>query len=315
MKYNGIMLILAIILAMLLIVIAAARPVTVGLSRFEFKRRESKGLLSDLEVKRGRYAGVVRSLVELKSTAILLILVVLLVVVFEWWIGALVGLFIGIVYKFVANLKPIKSVAAKLYSYYEVHLLNIFTKAPRMASFLESLGGDNRQDDQSVKINSRAELRDMLRHSSGVFSAEEEVLIKKSLTFNRKKVSDIMTPRESIISIGHDELLGPVILSELHSKGHNWFPVTRGDIDNIVGILQLDGVLKVDSDSNSQKTSRAMHETVEYVAEDQTLRQALTTCLDTKSYMLIVRDKSSKTVGLITLEDILSELFGRNLID
>ena len=56
-----------------------------------------------------------------------------------------------------------------------------------------------------------------------------------SLSFDNEKVSSVMTPRNEIKTIKKSEILGPLVLDDLHKTGHSRFPVIDGDVDNSYG--------------------------------------------------------------------------------
>lgn len=52
-----------------------------------------------------------------------------------------------------------------------------------------------------------------------------------------------MTPRNVLETIGKDEVIGPLMLDELHRTGHSRFPVIDGDIDHVIGVLHIKELL------------------------------------------------------------------------
>jgi CBS domain containing-hemolysin-like protein len=108
--------------------------------------------------------------------------------------------------------------------------------------------------------------------------------------------------------------LGPLTLDDLHKTGNSKLPVIASDIDHIVGILHLEGLLALDI-KRSTTAEKAMEPKVYYIHKDQTLQHALTEFLSTRHYLLIVIDESRQTVGLITLEDVIEALLGRKIVD
>ena len=52
-----------------------------------------------------------------------------------------------------------------------------------------------------------------------------------------------MTPRGVMNTVAKEDVIGPLLLDELHKTGHSRFPVTDGDIDHIVGILHIRSLL------------------------------------------------------------------------
>jgi len=165
-----------------------------------------------------------------------------------------------------------------------------------------------------LHIDSRQELQHLVAESDGVLTPEEKKLIVNSLSFNDQLVRNVMTPRDSITSIKKSEFLGPLALDDLHKAGYTRLPVISSDIDHIIGILHLEGLLALDI-KRSSTAEKAMEPKVFYIHQDQTLHHALTEFLSTRHYLLIVIDEARQTVGLLTLTDVIEALIGRKIVD
>jgi CBS domain containing-hemolysin-like protein len=165
-----------------------------------------------------------------------------------------------------------------------------------------------------MRIGSRNELQHLVDQSDGILSAEEKQLVVHSLSFSDKVVGDIMIPISKVVSIKKSELLGPLMLDELHKSGHSRLPVIASDVDHIVGILHLDNLLALDT-KRSVTAEKAMDSHVHYIRYDQTLPKALTALLRTHQHIFIVVDESRQTKGIITLNDVIEALIGRKIVD
>jgi CBS domain containing-hemolysin-like protein len=124
-----------------------------------------------------------------------------------------------------------------------------------------------------------------------------------------------MTPRGVIDSISKKELLGPLVLDDLHKTGHSRFPVIDGDIDHVVGMLHIQDLLILDAKQRSNTVEKVMEPRVFYVREDQTLEHALTAFLRTRHHLFVVVNEFRETVGVLSLEDVIEVLLGRKIVD
>ena len=141
-------------------------------------------------------------------------------------------------------------------------------------------------------------------------------LILSGLSFDGRSVHEIMTPKSVVDTIQNTEMLGPLVLDDLHKTGHSRFPVVDGDIDHVVGVLYVHDVLTLDtSKKHTSKVETAMSKKVYYIREDHSLGQALTAFLSTHHHLFIVINEFRETVGIVTLEDTLEALLGRRIID
>lgn len=163
-----------------------------------------------------------------------------------------------------------------------------------------------------VPVRSRDELRSLLKKADALHHESEQSLVLHSLDFHKKRVKQHMTPREQIVSVSKSELLGPLVLDDLHKTGHSWFPVTSGDVDHIVGIVGIETLLTLDV-KKSTTAEKAMNPQVEFINQESTLREALSQLVSSRHHMLIVIDDSRHVVGLVSLMDILEVLFGQKI--
>lgn len=168
-------------------------------------------------------------------------------------------------------------------------------------------------DASEARLNSQEELLHLVKHSQGVVSSDEFERLVANLSFDEKKVADVMTPRSMIEAVPLGETLGPLVIDELYKTGHSRFPVFDGDLDHIVGMLYLHDLL--DLRKGSQPTQKAMQTKVYFVREDRDLSHALHGFLKTKHHLFVVVNEYRETVGLISLEDVIEALLGVKITD
>jgi CBS domain containing-hemolysin-like protein len=226
-------------------------------------------------------------------------------------IGIIISIFIALEYGAISRIKFVKKLGNKLYKRVEDSLIDFIRKAPFLFKLLRS-APDSAKHGQSV--DSRQELQYLVDKSENVLSVDERKLIVHGLAFSEKLVSEIMTPRSAIDSIKKSEFLGPLVLNDLHKIGHSRLPVINGDIDHIVGILNLDNLLSLDI-KKSATAEKVMDPKVFYIRDDQTLQSALSAFLCTHHHLFIVVNESRETVGILSLKDVIESLLGRKIVD
>lgn len=308
------MLILSLVILLCLLVVTATRPVSVNLSKFEVNRREKAGLISDLELRRAKYFDNIITLGRLKSAALLVLFVPCAIIAFGWTYGIVAGVATALMYQTVARLGLLRLLADKLYRLYEPYLLSFCEKTSWFFKIFSSTEQSDAKD-QVTKLDSKDELLAAIKNSPNIVSKFEALVLKNALKFEDTKVEDVLTPRSMVDSIDHQELLGPVALSELHKTGHSRFPVTNGDIDHIVGVLYVRNLLTIDGSKNSKKVSQVMDKEVCFIREDQTLDEALAAFFKTQKLLFIVINEFRETVGVLSLEDVIEALLGQRIND
>ncbi|MNP92380.1 Magnesium and cobalt efflux protein CorC [compost metagenome] len=304
--------IILVVVFALLILAAGVRPTHSAMSQFELDRRQATGDKIAVEVaRREKLLDDVISLQRAVVALFLVMSVVLAVSAFGWLFGTILAVAIALEYGVVARMRPVQSRAQQIYVRYEGRLLNFVEKFPMIARLLRSVSDETAP---SRQLDSREELEHLVSRSGSLITSDERKLILHSLTFGSRTVNEIMTPKGMIDSIDKKELLGPLVLDDLHKTGHSRFPVIDKDIDHVVGMLYVQDLLTAGA-KRSETVEKTMASQVFYIREDQSLHHALSAFLRTHHHLFIVVNEFRETVGLISLEDVLEALLGRKIID
>ena len=155
---------------------------------------------------------------------------------------------------------------------------------------------------------------------------EEEVKIfHNALDFHDTKVRDCMVPRTEIVAIDIDECTIEELKQKFVESGHSKLVVYREDIDHIIGYIHSSELFtlspKLGDDRGMNKASsdpqppnlRGLEDhiqTMPYVPETMAAQKMMQTFLQTKKSLGVVIDEFGGTSGLISLEDIVEEIFG-----
>lgn len=306
------MLVVAIITILLLVIIQGVRPNRSEYSEFEMRRRvEDKGQARDrLNWRRYEFNADVVTLKRLLVSVLLLLSALLLVAAEGWFWGITFAILLLLVYRRIAAVALIHRPLGRLYAKYEDLILRATEK---MSRGLRMISGAL-ETDPEYTISSREELAHLADTAGDILTKDEKLLIKNGLIFADKCVKDYMTPRSVMEAIGCNELLGPLVLDNLHKTGHTHFPVMDGDIDHLVGILHIYSLFTLEN-KKSLVVKDVMEPRVFYIHEDQTLEDALAACIKYRRHLLVVVNEYRETVGVITIEDAIIQLTGRKIID
>jgi CBS domain containing-hemolysin-like protein len=137
-----------------------------------------------------------------------------------------------------------------------------------------------------------------------------------ALTFGDKSVGKVMTPRRKVKMVGINDTIGPLLMDELHKSGFARFPVVKDSqkvaSPQVVGTLYLNSLVGYEG---SGKVKDLARKDVFFINEDSTLKAALSAFLKTHHHLLIVVNSFEEMVGVITLEDVLEQILGKQIID
>jgi CBS domain containing-hemolysin-like protein len=141
----------------------------------------------------------------------------------------------------------------------------------------------------------------------GGIEEEERELIHNIFEFDDTSASEIMTPRADMFVINADEEFK---LEEIVKSGFTRFPVIEGDIDHVIGILNIKDLLMHQATCVDDIDVRKLMRESYFVPEIKKLDNLLQEFKRRKQHMAIVVDEHGGVSGLITLEDALEEIVG-----
>lgn len=293
---------------LLLVVVTAMRPPAGRLSRYELQRRaEAADSQARAELRRYEYQASIQGILR----ALQFILMVLgwycvtLALGIGW--GSLLTLSVIVIHPVLSRWSLIAKLGRHTYDRNEIRLEQLVQRL----SWLAWLVRTEQVRAPQWQLGSRDELSHMIDQAGAHVSPEERALLLHSLAFEHRTVSEVMTPASRITTVDRRELLGPLVLDDLHKTGHSFFPVVDGDLSRIVGVLPIDGFLTLD-DKRSVTAEKAMISHIVYVRDTASLRVAIKLFLQSHQHLLLVEDEQGATVGVVTLYDCLTQLFGRS---
>ena len=143
----------------------------------------------------------------------------------------------------------------------------------------------------------------------GVIAEDTTDLLHSALQFDDVLAFEVITPRVDVIAIDIDDAYEEMLDTALNSS-FSRLPVYEGSIDNIIGILHLNRLLKrlVSGEASCDLHSLLMP--VQYVHKTMSLPDVLSTMKAQKCHMVVVNDEYGGTMGILTMEDVLEQLVG-----
>lgn len=146
----------------------------------------------------------------------------------------------------------------------------------------------------------------------GALETEEHKLIHKVLEFGDREVSRIMTPRPDMFCLPADTSID-VAAEEAAKAGYSRIPVYESSKDNIVGILFAKDLLALKLPQPVQNKSIRVKDLARpafFVPLTMEVGELLRELRSKKLHMAVCVDEFGAVAGLVTLEDVLEELFG-----
>ncbi|MCH5586653.1 hemolysin family protein [Shimazuella sp. AN120528] len=178
------------------------------------------------------------------------------------------------------------------------------------ANFVLKWLGIELQDDHQ-QVHTEEEIRMVIKesHKSGIIDKAELTLFDNVFEFTDRVVREIMVPRIKIIGLDIRDSSEKHLETILHTKLTR-FPIYDGNKDQILGVVLLrdffETIVKEKRNIPIQSLMRPIH----FIPETIEIKDAFMQMQKAKSHMAIVVDEYGGISGLVTIEDIIEEIFG-----
>lgn len=165
-------------------------------------------------------------------------------------------------------------------------------------------GGENHEEEAVEELQAIIETAE----DEGVIDAEQSEIVAAAIDFSEVTASDAMTARVDVEAINIDDSISK-IRRQIISCSRSRMPVYEGSIDNVIGIIHLNALLKAMAKENKPDIRKLMLEPC-FVYKTAKLPHVLEILKETHMHLAIVTDEYSGTCGVITMEDVLEEIVG-----
>lgn len=154
----------------------------------------------------------------------------------------------------------------------------------------------------------------------GQFDEAETKMIEAVVSFRNTTVGQIMTPRTEIEALQATSDLGKVV-AFIRKGGHSRIPVYGESLDEILGFFYVKDLIRwlagvgPSGEGGGARGGRtfdlkSLLRPAMYVPETKTVRELLGELLAKRVHIAVVADEFGGTAGLVTIEDIVEEVFG-----
>ena len=138
---------------------------------------------------------------------------------------------------------------------------------------------------------------------------EEHELARNALEFDDQPISNVMTREERIFSLS-EQLTLERALPEIKNRGYSRVPVFRNDRYDIVGILHIWDIVRVQEKDYKKIKLKDIARKPLFVDSTEKISELLVKLKKKDTHMAIVVDESDQLQGIITIEDLLEEIVG-----
>lgn len=146
-----------------------------------------------------------------------------------------------------------------------------------------------------------------------VFPKDERRLVEAVLALKERPVREIMVPRDKIVYVNSNELLGPLVLDQLYRSKLLHFPVKNAK-NEVVGAIHTASLNSLEV-KESFRAGDILDPNIYYIRDDYTMADALDTFLRNGCHFCLVVNNYGKVVGMVNFSDLTMEIFGDLKID
>jgi len=175
---------------------------------------------------------------------------------------------------------------------------------------------DKMLGDEMATVWSRRELKEIVTHhrkSEGSrLDRDEERILHGALSFSDEAVRDVMISRKHVFVLEKGSVIDGKVLRKMKKFGFSRFPVYDKRLENIVGVLFLRDLVGVCGDVNVRDIYKKK---VLKVLDSRRLDSLLGLFMRERIHMAVVFNAKKRFVGIVTLEDIVEEIVGKEIVD
>ena len=232
------------------------------------------------------------------AVAIVVCILTYLFIVF----GELVPKYLGLSYKERAALAvlPFFNLVSRVFSIF-VNFLSVTTLF--LVKTLNLSKGEDHIGEAEIKILLEEGRR------KGVFDKTEEELINRVFHFSDRSVREVMVPRPNVYAIDVDDSREN-IMNYIIGNEFSRYPVYRDNFDNVIGFVYQKDITRHIWRTQEPFELEKILKRPFFVPATMEVSVLLKQMQRTRRHLAVVIDEYGSAVGIITLEDIMEEIFG-----
>lgn len=160
-------------------------------------------------------------------------------------------------------------------------------------------------------VHTASELATMFKASreEGLIEDFDHTLLAGAVDFRDRIAESVLVPREQVTVVTRDMTVAQVqaVASE---SGHSRLPVVGASLDNVVGFVHVKDLLKLPASADDDPLPLDLLRRMLVVRPDRRLEEVLRIMRRLRSHVALVREPGGRTLGIVTLEDVLEALVG-----
>ena len=143
----------------------------------------------------------------------------------------------------------------------------------------------------------------------GLLNEDEHDMITGVFEFKKTMVKEVMVPRTEVVAVPRETSLSdwiPLVVKE----GHSRVPVFDDTLDNIIGIVHVKDLFQFWGKTDAEFNLDAILHSPHFIPETRRLEELLKDFKIWRVHIAVVVDEYGGTAGIVTIEDLIEEIFG-----
>jgi CBS domain containing-hemolysin-like protein len=193
--------------------------------------------------------------------------------------------------------------------YSEYLLMPLVVVFDRLTRIINSVTGGRSAIESSYVT--RDEIQSLIQtgEREGVIEEDEREMLQRIFRFNNTIAKEVMTPRLDVTAVSLAASVDEAIETCVQSD-HERVPVYDGNLDNVVGIVNLRDLVRERDYGEGEATLTDLVRPTLHVPESKNVDELLQEIQAERMQMVVVIDEFGTTEGLITMEDMVEEIVG-----
>lgn len=251
--------------------------------------------------------GLTEATASVMATAIVVVVITFITIVFGELVPKRIGqLYPEAVSRWVSRPMAFVAQAAKPFVWLLTHTTQWVLKLLRI-------------DTNAVQHVTEEEINASLEEGvdAGIIEEHEHQMVRNVFLLDDRQLTSIMVPHSEIEWLDAEDRID-VAVQKAWTTGHSWYPVCRGGLEDVVGVIHLPRMLALQAEGNNEPLMRHVLPAV-FVPETLSGMELLEQFRERATRMVFVVDEYGVVQGLLTpldmLEAITGELSPRTAVD
>ena len=170
------------------------------------------------------------------------------------------------------------------------------------------------KDEESISAEELQTIAALSRESGQLEEVQEKV-ISNIIDLKQKTVRQVMTPRTVTFSLDENLSVEDAMLEISMLTSHSRVPVYDKDPDDVTGIIMRKDVLLAAAQQKLNSPLGKLKGPAHFVPETMPLNLVLIDFFEKRQHLFVVVDEYGAVTGIISMEDVLEEIVGEEIID